>query len=294
MRRFSIQQVSEVTGISKQLIRKWEERYEIVTPQRLDNGYRFYTEQDVYKLFTVKSLIEKGHPVKRAVELLKTEKVKPENHPNIQSEWQPEVWNESVFKLLYYGDKCDEEGLIITLQQSFHQSGLQSFLTHVITPFLVEVGERWERGVWSEYQESFSSLIVRDFLIGIRRNMRGNPDGPLVLGVCLPFERHEIPVHLLLLRLMLKGYNTMMVGASPAPGTIESLVNLMNPKFVLLSATTTIPFTKDTELLEKMDQFALTQERTRFYLGGASAYEATKNKDLKAITVTNSIDELFH
>ncbi|WP_243387179.1 MerR family DNA-binding transcriptional regulator [Bacillus kexueae] len=39
-RTYHIQQVLNLTGLSKQVIRKWEERYQIVQPQRLDNGYR--------------------------------------------------------------------------------------------------------------------------------------------------------------------------------------------------------------------------------------------------------------
>lgn len=34
---YSIQQVAEMTGLSKQAIRKWEDRYGIIIPQRLDN-----------------------------------------------------------------------------------------------------------------------------------------------------------------------------------------------------------------------------------------------------------------
>ena len=33
---YNITQVSEITGLSKQVIRKWEERYQIVEPMRLD------------------------------------------------------------------------------------------------------------------------------------------------------------------------------------------------------------------------------------------------------------------
>ena len=44
---YSIQQVAEMTGLSKQVIRKWEDRYGIITPQRLDNGYRIYSPEEV-------------------------------------------------------------------------------------------------------------------------------------------------------------------------------------------------------------------------------------------------------
>ncbi len=67
---FSIQQVADVTGLSKQVIRKWEERYGVVQPQRLDNGYRIYSQQDVKMLLKVKLLSEQGHSLKQAALLV--------------------------------------------------------------------------------------------------------------------------------------------------------------------------------------------------------------------------------
>ncbi|WP_226087662.1 MerR family transcriptional regulator [Mesobacillus sp. S13] len=63
---YFIQQVSEITGLSKLVIRKWEERYQIVIPKRLDNGYRVYTEADVNKILSVKNLTHQGYSVKQA------------------------------------------------------------------------------------------------------------------------------------------------------------------------------------------------------------------------------------
>ena len=58
--QFYIQQVAAMTGLSKQVIRKWEERYDLVHPERLENGYRIYNEKDVNTLMKVKELSEKG------------------------------------------------------------------------------------------------------------------------------------------------------------------------------------------------------------------------------------------
>ena len=61
--KYSIQQVSDMTGVSKQLIRKWEDRYGLVHPQRLDNGYRMYTLYEVNMIKAVTKLIEQGNSV---------------------------------------------------------------------------------------------------------------------------------------------------------------------------------------------------------------------------------------
>lgn len=289
---YFIQQVSVMTGLSKQVIRKWEERYNLVQPKRLENGYRVYSDTDINALLSVKSLSEQGHSVKRAVQLTKERVTSLETVPtSIRPIQHPPVLNDYVFRLLEKGTHCNELELHLILQEAYHALGLSDFLTSVVVPFLNKVGNKWHQKEWDEYQESVSSLVVRDFLVQIRRNFRYREDAPLILGACLPFEQHEIPLHILLLQFMMKGWKTILIGASPAPGSIESLVKKLKPAKVILSATTTIPFETDSNLLNSLDQFAFEYPQIDFYLGGTGALDYAKSKKLRAIYVTNSIEE---
>lgn len=289
---YFIQQVSDMTGLSKQVIRKWEERYNLLQPKRLENGYRVYSDIDINNLLSVKALSRQGHSIKQAVELTKERSIVLDIVPDqLISIQHQETLNAYVFQLLEKGTHCDELELNLILQQAYYSFGLADFLTSVIIPFLNEVGNRWDRKEWSEYQESVSSLVVRDFLVQIRRNFQCREDAPLILGACLPHERHEIPLHILLLQFMMKGWKTILVGASPAPGSVESLIDKLKPAKVLLSATTMAPFENDPSLLKNLDQFALDNKQIDFYLGGLGAIEYAKNETLLAIRVTNSIEE---
>ncbi|HLO13157.1 MAG TPA: MerR family transcriptional regulator [Pseudoneobacillus sp.] len=289
---YSIQQVADITGISKQLVRKWEERYEIVQPKRLDNGYRVYTEKDINTILRVKTLSEEGYSIKQAANIIATN-TPSEVPPILKPIVLKEGMNEFVIDLLHNGTHWNEEGINYVLQQAYHQLGLESAINTVIIPFLKEVGNRWEKGEWDESQESFASILVRDFLVRIRRNFQMRDDAPLVLGACLPFERHEIPVLLLLLKFMLRGYRTIMVGSSPAPGAMESIIKSLKPAKVLLSAITTKPFEEHPTLLEDLEQFAATQPTIDFYLGGSGSLVYTEGKQLKSIRVTNEVVEIL-
>ena len=75
---FTIQQVADITGLSKQVIRKWEERYGIIKPERMENGYRIYSKKDVQTLIKTKSLSEQGHTLKQAAFLVKDMEEVPE------------------------------------------------------------------------------------------------------------------------------------------------------------------------------------------------------------------------
>lgn len=290
--RYYIQQVSDMTGLSKQVIRKWEERYSLIKPDRLANGYRIYSEKDINLLLNVKMLSEQGMPIRQAVSMVdKTDETVPLQK---ESPIRQDRLNEFVLQLLEKGSKCDEQEVMYTLQQAYHQVGLAAFLEDVVIPFLLEVGNRWERKQWDESQESVSSLIVRDFLVQIRRNYQHRPDAPLVLAACLPHELHEVPLHILLLQFLLKGWRTFLIGAYPAPGSIEALIHKMSPQVVVLSATTTLPFEKEPGLLNSLDTFASKHPGIVFYLGGKGAMKYASSKTLNCIRLTDDIHEVMN
>ncbi|WP_246945019.1 MerR family transcriptional regulator [Bacillus pinisoli] len=295
---YFIQQVSEITGLSKLVIRKWEERYQIVIPKRLDNGYRVYTEADVNKILTVKSLTEQGYSVKQAAFLVDKNETEPEPTPEApirQTKSQPQATNEYVRELLKEATSCHEAGMNYILQKAYHEKGLEYFIHSVAIPFLVEMGNRWKTGVWQEYQEAIASMTLRDFLIELRRNFMVRKEAPTLLGACLPHEKHEIPVMLILLQAMVKGWKTVLIGASPAQNSIENTVQKLLPDRVILSATTTTPFEQVPSLLLELDQFAGTCKNTDFYLGGPGAveYMSKSNIKLEFIKLTRSLDSML-
>lgn len=292
--QYYIQQVSDVTGLSKQVIRKWEERYELVIPERLVNGYRIYSEKDVNTLLRVKELSEQGYSIKQASVFVKESNGSEDPIVTKRELILPyKGWNEYVLQLLEKGTNCEEFELNFLLQRAYNHFGLSLFLTAVVIPFLKEVGNKWEKREWSEYQESVSSLVVRDFLVQIRRNFQTKEDSSLVLAACLPHEQHEIPLHILLLQFMMRGWKTILIGASPATGSIEALVRKLKPAKVLLSATTTIPFEKEPYLLQNLDQFAAENKEIDFYLGGRGSMEYMQGMTMHAIRVNNSIEEMI-
>lgn len=292
--QYYIHQVAEVTGLSKQVIRKWEERYDLVHPERLANGYRIYSEKDVNTLMKVKELSEKGYSIKQAVDFVN--KFSHSEQPiEIKHEWMDPFsgLNDYVLQLLEKGVNCEEFEINYILQKAYHHLGLSKFLDEVVIPFLKEVGNKWEKDEWSEYQESVSSMVVRDFLVQIRRNFFTREEAPLVIGACLPYEQHEIPLHILLLQFMMRGWKSILVGTSPAPGSIESIVRKWKPSIVLLSASTTIPFEANPHLLTQLDQFAAENKKIKFYLGGSGALEFTKNHHLHTTLVNNRIEDIL-
>lgn len=281
---YNIQQVAEITGLSKQVIRKWEERYGIICPQRLANGYRMYKEQELQILLHMKSLIEQGQTVKQAAMQI---------HHRDDAETSLNNLHDYVVELLHEGSQSNEANMTRILQQAYHTLGLESFLNEVVVPFLREVGVKWETHQWGEYQESLASLVIRDYLVQVRRNFQVRKDAELILGACLPHERHEIPLQVILLQAMLRGWQTVMLGPSPAPMAIQSTVTQLHPKIVILSAITSLPFENNQLLLNELDQFASTHPDIQFYIGGPGTLQYASQHSLQFLKVVNHTSHIF-
>lgn len=124
--------------------------------------------------------------------------------------------------------------------------------------------------------------MTSDFLAHIRRHCFVQPDAPLVLGSCLPGERHEIPMQILLIQCLLRGYQTMMLGPSPAPTAIQSTIALKKPQIVLLTGSTDIAFTEQAPSIHMLDKLAQAHEDIPFYIGGVGSEKYYEQFGLQA------------
>ena len=287
-KHFYIKEIAELTGLSEQLIRKWENRYHIIQPERLDNGYRLYTFDDLLILKELKELREQGKSMKQAIQAV----VIKQNSTGFARKFTQVEKSPNVEKMVERGAVYDEDGLMFLLRQSHHQYGLNLFLQNTVQFFLEEIGDLWEKGEWDESQETVSSLVVKDFLTQISRNFNHNLKAPHALGFCLPDEYHEIPLQILLLQMKVKGWRTTRIGASPKFSAMERLIEHMQPQKVLFSASTVIPFQQNENLLEKLDQLAKKYAHISFYIGGKGVWDYTKIVKPTYMHISFSVDDI--
>ena len=52
---YKIGAVSKITGIGTETLRAWERRYNAISPKRSDSGDRVYDNDDLSKLFLLKT-----------------------------------------------------------------------------------------------------------------------------------------------------------------------------------------------------------------------------------------------
>src|SRR5262249_36607357 len=177
------------TGVSPDTIRKWEQRYGVLRPDRTAGGQRRYSEEDVARVKWLKARIEEGYRIGEAAALLGSAGIAPMTSAELRA------------GLVAATGRSDVAAVTSAVEQALRTEPVELGFARILAPALIEVGEQWARGELTVAQEHLASGAVRAALQRLLVDMRGNVRGLAVLA-CAPGERHEIG--LLMLAVLLR------------------------------------------------------------------------------------------
>lgn len=66
---YSIRDLEQLTGIKKHTIRIWEQRYRLITPHRTDTNIRYYTDEELRRLFNIALLNRNGFKISKLAQM---------------------------------------------------------------------------------------------------------------------------------------------------------------------------------------------------------------------------------
>ena len=197
----NIAALAQRTGIPPDTLRKWEQRYRILQPDRTAGGQRRYTERDVARVEWLRERLDEGYRIGEAARLLGTVGVDPGRKAG------------DHLRGILDAVECGEPAEIgIRLDQAFALLGVDSTLADVLQPLLCTVGERWERGTLSVAEEHLVSEAVRSRLGHLIGDAGGGVRGVAVLA-CAPGERHELGLMMAAIALRRDGWKVVYLGA---------------------------------------------------------------------------------
>lgn len=205
---YTIGTVSKLTGVGAITLRAWERRYNLIEPVRKESGHRLYTREHIDKINQITALTRQGIRISQIrPEMLESEaEAQPEAGPEADK-WKG--YRDSMLAaIISYDEGRLEE--IYNEALSLYPIGLVTRL--LLTPLLVELGQRWEGGAGNIAEEHFFAFYLRNKL-GARYHHRSHANtGPLVLLAGLPDEHHEIGLLLFALAAHDAGYRLLPLG----------------------------------------------------------------------------------
>ena len=215
----NIAALAQRTGVPPDTLRKWEQRYQILQPDRTKGGQRRYSERDVARVQWLRERIDEGYRIGVAASLLGTLDVEPARTPrdHLQAMLRAEP---------------SEVGLL--LDQSFALLGVDQTLELVVRPLLENVGERWAAGELTVADEHLISEAVRSRLGHLLGDPGGGVRGVAVLA-CAPGERHELGLMMAAIALRRDGWKVVYLGADTPLAAAVALVRRLSARFLGLS-----------------------------------------------------------
>lgn len=211
-------------GISPELLRAWERRYDLLQPIRTEGGFRLYTEDDAHRVERMKQALDEGLSAAEAA-----------RHALAQERSVERALDGARERLLSAAHAYDEAALQAVVDEALAGFSLEAVLRELILPVLRELGEEWERGTLEVGQEHFASNLIRERLLALAR-LWGRGGGPLAILACAPGERHDIGLIAFGLVLRSRGWRILFLGADTPLATLGKTVAATNPRLVVVAS----------------------------------------------------------
>lgn len=224
-----IGELSRRTGVSPELLRAWEQRYDLLRPSRSPGGFRLYSADDEARVRRTTALIADGLSAAEAAGLA-AGVIAREGEP---AEEQPLV-EELAAGLAGALDGFDAAGAHAALDRLLRTVSVEVVLTDVLIPYLRELGERWAVGEVTVAQEHFASNLVRGRLLGLAADWGAGGASTAVLA-CLPGEAHDIGLIFLGILMARRGWQVTFLGAETPFDTLHNAAARLRPSLVVLA-----------------------------------------------------------
>jgi MerR family transcriptional regulator, light-induced transcriptional regulator len=236
-----IGELSRRVGVSDHVLRAWEVRYGLLTPERSSGGFRLYADSDERRVRRMQFHIAHGVSAAEAARLAIDETLAPAHSGDVTFGSGTFGMQGLAGSLRDALDDFDEGTAQAVLDRLLSDFTLAATLRDVVVPYLRQLGERWERGEITIAQEHFATNVIRGRLMGLARGW-GDGHGPRAIIACPPDELHDMAALIFAIVLYRGGWRIDYFGASTPIDELERLADRSRLELVVVAATTTDRF----------------------------------------------------
>ncbi|RYD77921.1 MAG: MerR family transcriptional regulator [Sphingobacteriales bacterium] len=231
MSTYSIKELEVLTGIKAHTIRIWEQRYNILAPNRTDTNIRFYTEEDLKHLLNISLLNKNGLKISRIAKMNEKqvkEKVLSLSESNFE-------YTNQIDSMVVGMIEFDEESFEKIISTNILRIGFENTFLNIVFPFLHKIGILWQTAVIRPAQEHFiSNLIRQKLIVAIDGQLQMRQSEAKRCMLFLPErEMHELGLLFMNYVARSRGINTLYLGASVPFKDVEETYKDYLPHFMI-------------------------------------------------------------
>ena len=160
--KYSINDLERLTGIKAHTIRIWEQRFNLLSPERGGRNIRFYSNNELKKLLNVNCLYKSGHKISEIAQLSEEEvKLKLNEITNLNTHQSSDYINMMIIAMI----DIDEDKFEQAVNESVVTNNFEYCVEEIIFPFLRKIGIMWQAGDVNPAQEHFIANLIRQKII---------------------------------------------------------------------------------------------------------------------------------
>jgi DNA-binding transcriptional MerR regulator len=220
-----IGELARRVGLSPDVLRAWERRYQILDPERSPGGFRLYSDADIARVAAMQQHLASGLAPAQAAARACAELDAPASS---------EFDGDPIAELRAALEGFDEGTAHRAIDHIMDRFAIESVVTNVVFPYLRELGDRWDSGEVTIAQEHFASRVLRSRLIGRGRGW-DDGSGPRAVLACAPGELHDLPLVCLGLALRERGWRITLLGADTPIDTVITTADVLHQDLTVLA-----------------------------------------------------------
>jgi DNA-binding transcriptional MerR regulator/methylmalonyl-CoA mutase cobalamin-binding subunit len=245
-KRHPIQVVSRRSGLSPDVLRAWEKRYQVVIPARSPGGRRLYSDADVERLRLIQEAMAGGRRIGQLAALGMAELEglvqedrreavsRPEKGQERPAHSNPEVY---LVECLDAVRALDDSWLKSSFGRAVIALRPGAFIDEVATPLMHQIGHMWAEGQLTPGHEHLASTVIRQTVADIT-NMLQPQNGAARIVIATPAHQlHEIGAMLAAATSALLGWHVTYLGGDLPAGDIARAADQSAARAIGLSIT---------------------------------------------------------
>lgn len=226
---FPIRTVSRLTGVNAITLRAWERRHGLIAPERTPSGQRVYSRENIDIIHRILELLGKGMAISQVRSALAGAASSANRTPS--------HWDGERERMISAVTRFDEAELDQIYDEALALHSITKVTERLLLPMLVELGQRWEKGVGTVTEEHFFSTFLRNKL-GARLHHRAHRNaGSRILAACLPGELHEFGLLIFSLAALEQGLSVLLLAANTPLEELVRTATRAHCAAIVLSAT---------------------------------------------------------
>ena len=263
--KYSIKDLEQLSGIKAHTIRIWEQRYNILEPERTDTNIRYYLDGHLKKLLNVSLLVHNGHKISKLAKLSEKELADMViEQVQYKGDFDTQI-NTLKIAMLDFNQELFEK----VLNSCIFQIGMDETFNKVLGAFIRQIGVLWQTGSITVAHEHFISNLIRQKLFTAIDQIIVNPRRDVeTLIFYLPAEEtHELSLLYLYYHMKKRGYPCIYLGQDVPAEFLKEIFDV-NGARSFISVFTTKPCSEELDTyFQNMDEL-FGQNDCWFYMTG--------------------------